>query len=65
MFNKVLYIFLGVIILLNGLYLMNQRVHSSFKYGTIDFGPNHHLFGIVVSTIGVIILVDCWRKWKK
>ena len=56
MFNKIMFAVIGISISMNGIYLLFEREFTSRKFGHIDFGSYHYIYGAVLLLIGIKIV---------
>ncbi len=66
MFNRILFLLLGICLVLYGLFVIIQRGYYSSKFEFyFDFGPYHYIFGIIVTIIGILLVYTSLRKKTK
>ena len=66
MFNRILFLLLGICLSLYGFFMITQRGYYSSKFEFyFDFGPYHYIFGITVAIIGVLFVYTSLTKKSK
>ena len=65
MIDKIIYIFLGVILFLLGVQISMSDSYKDilFRYH-YSFGPQHFIGGIIISSIGIVILLITLLRTK-
>jgi hypothetical protein len=53
----------GIILTMIGISVFAGRFFYSWKYGTIDFGSYHSVFGVIFVTVGLIWVVYAVRRY--
>ena len=62
MFNNLMYKIMGIAISANGIYLLFEREFASRRFGHIDFGPYHYVYGAILLAVGIVIVTTAWKK---
>jgi hypothetical protein len=61
--NKLIYRFLGAALIIFGSFrTIRQGYHDALYHYNIDFGPYHYLLGIMIVTVGVMLLLFSFKK---
>jgi hypothetical protein len=66
MFNRIMFLLLGVCLALYGFFTIIQRGYYSSRFEFyFDFGPYHYIFGIFVAVVGVFFVYTSLTSKKK
>ena len=64
-----LFLVLGILLCQAGWFLMENRGYDSWRFGYVDFGDLHFLFGISLFGLGAVAVIHtlaklCRDRWK-
>ena len=66
MFNRILFLLLGVCLGLYGFFTSIQRGYYSSRFGFyVDFGRYHYLFGILIMLVGIFVIYTTLSSKRK
>lgn len=66
MFNKLIFLLLGISLILYGSLTIMKRGYYSSKFGFyFDFGPYHYVLGIIITIVGIFFVYTSLTKKAK